>query len=300
MNNKYEYIDKTLQGLNQSSEAHFEWLVKIISFVAQQGADRDLPEIRYCDSHNICAFGKWLNGILKEERDDRSFLEEIQHQHINVHQICRRIVEDIDGGRPLAPTLSAFQEALLRFNASLNKYKTHLLQLRTSYDTLTGVPLRRILDESFNTVVKRHSDSGAYLLLLDVDHFKKVNDNYGHLTGDEVLHALAMMLEKNVRKYEPVYRYGGEEFIMLIYAVNEKEACAIAERVRKYVCDTPVRANGYDIRITFTAGLTRIHQGEILREVMERADTALYAGKQSGRNRCIFIDKAQRQRRILS
>ena len=260
MNNKYEYIDKTLKGLNQSSEAHFEWLVKIISFVAQQGVDSDLPEIQYRDSHNLCAFGKWLNGILDEERDDRSFLEEIQHQHVNVHQICRRIVDD----------------------------------------TWTGVPLRRILDESFKTVVKRHSDSGAYLLLLDVDHFKKVNDNYGHLTGDEVLHALAMMLEKNVRKYEPVYRYGGEEFIMLIYAVNEKEACAIAERVRKYVCNTPVRANGYDIRITFTAGLTRINQGEILREVMERADTALYSGKQSGRNRCIFIDKAQRQRRILS
>src|SRR5690606_40017713 len=79
------------------------------------------------------------------------------------------------------------------------------------------------------------NDAGLYLLLLDIDHFKKVNDNYGHLTGDAVLRSLALHLEDNVRRSESVYRYGGEEFIILLQAKNDREDSEIAELLPRVI-----------------------------------------------------------------
>jgi len=133
--------------------------------------------------------------------------------------------------------------------------------------------------------------SGLYLLLLDIDHFKKVNDNYGHLNGDIVLRSLALNISNNIRRSESMYRYGGEEFIVLLHATHDDEAVIIAERLRRDIARLETIAGEHIIRITFTGGLTRIHQGEVLREVLERADIALYTGKKSGRNCTQLINR---------
>jgi diguanylate cyclase len=143
----------------------------------------------------------------------------------------------------------------------------HLLQRRTSYDALTGLPLRRVLDESFDNTVSEFAADGLYLLLLDIDHFKKINDNYGHLIGDDVLRAFALQLEDGTRRNEPVYRYGGEEFIILLHATCDKEASIIAKRLRESVAATDIKTADHRIHITFSAGLSRIHAGESLHEV---------------------------------
>lgn len=134
-------------------------------------------------------------------------------------------------------------------------------------------------------------DAGLYLLLLDVDHFKKINDNYGHLTGDAVLRSLALNLENNIRRAECVYRYGGEEFIILLQAGSDREATEAAERIRRVIAASEAVEGDHRVKITFSSGLTRVNRGEALREVMERADVALYKGKQSGRNCTILINK---------
>lgn len=286
---EYQNIDATLVGLNQSSDAHFKWLVNLLYFVANK--NEQFPEITNLNAHAHCEFGVWLSKILKEERDDKSYLLDINKQHKNIHQKCRELMEALACDNGSEAYFNNFSNSLLAFNQSLALYKTHLLQRRTSYDALTGLPLRRILDESFDNTLSTFVKSGLYLFLVDIDHFKKINDNYGHLTGDDVLRSFAVLLESGTRKCEPVYRYGGEEFIILIHASSDRDACKLAERLRALIASTEINAGENVIKITFSGGLTKIWAKETLHEVLERADSALYQGKQTGRNRCIYVDR---------
>ncbi len=289
MNRKFKEIDETVRSLNQSTDAHFRWLVKILRFIDSRNVD--LPEISSDEAHLHCEFGHWLNTRLLEEREDTNFLLDINKKHIRVHQACRNLISAIEQQRQTNDVFTLFEESLLAFTEALTHYKVHLLQLRTSYDALTGLPLRRILDESFASMNKELGADGLYLLLLDIDHFKKVNDNYGHLNGDIVLRSLALNISNNIRRSESMYRYGGEEFIVVLHASNDQDALAIAERLRRDIARLETIAGEHLIRVTFTGGLTRIHEGESLREVLERADIALYTGKKSGRNCSQLINR---------
>ncbi len=289
MNRKFKEIDDTVRSLNQSTDAHFRWLVKILRFIDSRNID--LPEISSDEAHLHCEFGHWLNTRLLEEREDTNFLLDINKKHIRVHQACRNLISAIEQQRQTNDVFTLFEKSLLAFTEALTHYKVHLLQLRTSYDALTGLPLRRILDESFASMNKELGADGLYLLLLDIDHFKKVNDNYGHLNGDIVLRSLALNISKNIRRSESMYRYGGEEFIVVLHASNDQDAVAIAERLRRDIARLETIAGEHLIRVTFTGGLTRIHEGESLREVLERADIALYTGKKSGRNCSQLINR---------
>jgi len=289
VNRKFKEIDDTVRSLNQSTDAHFRWLVKILRFIDSRNVD--LPEISSDEAHLHCEFGHWLNTCLLEEREDTNFLLDINKKHIRVHQACRNLISAIEQQRQANDVFNLFEESLLAFTEALTHYKVHLLQLRTSYDALTGLPLRRILDESFASMNKELGADGLYLLLLDIDHFKKVNDNYGHLNGDIVLRSLALNISNNIRRSESMYRYGGEEFIVVLHASNDQDAVAIAERLRRDIARLETIAGEHLIRVTFTGGLTRIHEGESLREVLERADIALYTGKKSGRNCSQLINR---------
>jgi len=289
VNRKFKEIDETVRSLNQSTDAHFRWLVKILRFIDSRNID--LPEISSDEAHLHCEFGHWLNTRLLEEREDTNFLLDINKKHIRVHQACRNLISAIEQQRQANDVFNLFEESLLAFTEALTHYKVHLLQLRTSYDALTGLPLRRILDESFASMNKELGADGLYLLLLDIDHFKKVNDNYGHLNGDIVLRSLALNISNNIRRSESMYRYGGEEFIVVLHASNDQDAVAIAERLRRDIARLETIAGEHLIRVTFTGGLTRIHEGESLREVLERADIALYTGKKSGRNCSQLINR---------
>jgi len=289
VNRKFKEIDETVRSLNQSTDAHFRWLVKILRFIDSRNVD--LPEISSDEAHLHCEFGHWLNTRLLEEREDTNFLLDINKKHIRVHQACRNLISAIEQQRQANDVFNLFEESLLAFTEALTHYKVHLLQLRTSYDALTGLPLRRILDESFASMNKELGADGLYLLLLDIDHFKKVNDSYGHLNGDIVLRSLALNISNNIRRSESMYRYGGEEFIVVLHASNDQDALAIAERLRRDIARLETIAGEHLIRVTFTGGLTRIHEGESLREVLERADIALYTGKKSGRNCSQLINR---------
>ena len=292
MNRKFRDIDATVRGLNSATDAHFKWLVKVLRFIASR--DGELPEITCSDAHHHCEFGHWLNGKLLEEREDKNFLLDINKKHIVVHYACRIMIQEIIENKQPVDAYEDFENALLAFTESLTLYKVHLLQLRTSYDALTGLPLRRVLDESFGSMNEELSDDGLYLMLLDVDHFKKVNDDYGHLNGDIVLRSLATWLDDHIRVSESVYRYGGEEFIILLQAADDQQAIAVAERLRRQIAEMEIVAGEYIINVTFTSGLTRIKYGEPLREAIERADLALYKGKNSGRN-CTMLINTQRE-----
>jgi diguanylate cyclase (GGDEF)-like protein len=131
------------------------------------------------------------------------------------------------------------------------------------------------------------------LLLVDVDHFKKVNDTYGHLTGDEVLRALATELRRQVRDSDLVGRFGGEEFVILLPNASPEEACRIAERLRRGAGLVQIPASGAAVGITISVGVAASggHDRDLF-ELLAAADLALYRAKDTGRDRVCLYDPA--------
>ena len=136
------------------------------------------------------------------------------------------------------------------------------------------------------------------MLLFDIDRFKLVNDNYGHLVGDSVLRTLASNLSVWTRYDETPYRYGGEEFVIIIRTKTDEQACRAGLRICQLVADNPINYPDGELSITVTAGITQAQQGEPLDVVIGRADRAMYRGKQTGRNRCMFMGKDQQITRV--
>ncbi len=125
--------------------------------------------------------------------------------------------------------------------------------------------------------------------MLDLDHFKNVNDAHGHLAGDLVLQDIARRLCRKLRAYDRLGRYGGEEFLIVVPATNERELCELAERIRVSTESEPVPTELINFRITFSVGAALAKPGDRSKaKLIAAADAALYEAKKSGRNRIVF------------
>ncbi len=176
----------------------------------------------------------------------------------------------------LSSLLSPLHNALMYYQAI-----TH-----STVDPLTGVKNRSTFDSSISremSLAKRH-DSPFAMIVLDIDNFKGINDRFGHLFGDCVLRDVAQTITHQVRDSDMVYRYGGEEFVILLSNTCEKGAQQLAERIRKAIAALECTYNGNSSRITASQGIACLHADDQESSLFERADKALYAAKNNGRN----------------
>jgi diguanylate cyclase (GGDEF)-like protein len=155
-------------------------------------------------------------------------------------------------------------------------------------DALTTIYTRRYFLERFEEEIKRaqaHKGKMAFLML-DVDHFKMINDQYGHLTGDEVLKQVATIIKESIREIDIAGRYGGEEFCVVLPDTDSPAAIMVAERIRKAVEKKVIKAYDATLRITISIGVAAFpSDGKIAEELMDKADWALYRAKSQGRNK---------------
>lgn len=164
-----------------------------------------------------------------------------------------------------------------------------------SRDSLTQCWNRRMIDELFDSTLAeaRRKETPICVMMVDIDHFKAINDNYGHAIGDTALQHMVAILNQNLREYDQVGRYGGEEFIVVLPTTDRDSAWGIAERVRSAVEYQPtILKDGREISMTVSIGLALFdpQRDPDRRSLMERADQALYKAKRSGRNRIIVAD----------
>ena len=135
------------------------------------------------------------------------------------------------------------------------------------------------------------------LLVIDIDHFKKYNDTYGHLAADEVLSRLASIFVESVRSCDYVARYGGEEFMFLLPETGPKEGMQAAERIRSRVAEETFGSSGESIAVTVSLGVASYPKdGSDPEAIMKKADTALYKAKESGRNRVVLAGKTPKKK----
>ena len=172
-----------------------------------------------------------------------------------------------------------------RLNASMAR-----LEILASHDYLTGLLNRRALYSRLKEEIQRAARgvSPVSIAWLDIDHFKKVNDEYGHLVGDEALIHLARIIEQDSRGYDWAARWGGEEFLLVLPGNSMRDAKAVAERVCTRVATSQIRIeNGKTMKITVSVGVASTENGDThsLDDLLQRADAALFEAKRHGRNR---------------
>ncbi|AOE50736.1 GGDEF domain-containing protein [Kangiella sediminilitoris] len=173
---------------------------------------------------------------------------------------------------------------LFVIRGKVQKIKQTALERKAQTDRLTGLHNREFLEQRY--VNYQSGKAHIALLLLDVDHFKSINDNYGHLAGDEVLIELAKLLSDNIRKTDTLARWGGEEFAVLCPATDPEHANIFAEKLRSMVAS---HSFSKPETITCSIGLSCSHHNEPLKSLFARADKALYESKNSGRNKVTYL-----------
>jgi len=164
------------------------------------------------------------------------------------------------------------------------------LLFRATHDNLTGISNRGVIMDTMRRERSRQERGGSAfaIVMADIDHFKYVNDTYGHLAGDAVLQEVARCMTNLIRPYDAVGRYGGEEFLIVVPSSDAMGALGLAERIRKGIEATAIVAEGAQITITASFGVAVSTPGQLLdpQEMLRLADDALYRAKANGRNRC--------------
>ncbi|HQA25355.1 MAG TPA: GGDEF domain-containing protein [Candidatus Competibacteraceae bacterium] len=161
------------------------------------------------------------------------------------------------------------------------------LEKKASIDPLTKLLNRNYLQKIYDHKMEENESDHLAILLGDIDYFKKINDNYGHNVGDDVLKKVAVLLGSNVRKNDFVFRYGGEEFLLIVTFSEVCQLMEYAERLRKAVETTEID----NIKITISFGVSFAKKGQSIDKVLLSADTALYKAKSFGRN-CVVLSDA--------
>jgi diguanylate cyclase (GGDEF)-like protein len=173
------------------------------------------------------------------------------------------------------------------------KFTLELLHNQSIKDPMTGLFNRRYLENIINPIINAalRRDEKVAFLMVDIDYFKKVNDTYGHDTGDKVLKTLAKILQESVRKSDIVIRYGGEEFLILLQNIkDEKDAFEVAEKIRKKLEQTEIKTDKGTIRKTTSIGIAIFPQHcKKSWECIKAADSALYEAKKTGRNKVVIF-----------
>jgi diguanylate cyclase len=218
-----------------------------------------------------------LNVIQERLRDNRSD---------NV-----RLVENFEHRIDLLTTkIGSMEQETASLKESVQKARTEAFT-----DALTGLHNRHAFDCKLEEEFARWNRYGFPLsmIIVDVDHFKKVNDTYGHLAGDKVLHVIGAHLKKATRNVDFPARYGGEEFVVLLPEVDLKGAKIVAEKIRQAVEEKPFRSGDNRVNITVSCGVASFRKDDARKTPFERADEALYLAKRGGRNRCCSEDQVK-------
>jgi two-component system cell cycle response regulator len=191
-------------------------------------------------------------------------------------------------------------KARLRTGHRILELEDHLVEARESmrfqatHDLLTSLWNRGVIVElmSHEIMRSRRERSCTAVMMCDIDHFKSVNDQFGHAVGDEVLREVARRLHNSVRSYDMVGRYGGEEFLVALNKCNPGSAVSRAENLREKIASRPIQTADKPVSVTISIGLALSSEfaQSTLEEIMHQADMALYAAKAAGRN-CVRVAK---------
>lgn len=274
-------------------ENHLLWLEELI--IAIKHLDkRDCPEI---DSR-ICSFGRWLSGKGKQIIANRSKYKHMLKQHEALHHIAYKIrsfLEEKNFDYHIFMTYLEKAELIsLDIGTELAMIDNSIMITKSKKDKLTGALNRNLMERVFKHQyeIALATTKPFVVAMCDLDDFKRVNDTYGHLAGDEILKGFASIAFSSLRASDIMIRFGGEEFVFLIPAVRIEKGIEIFEKIRKKFEAFVYRSKDGDVRATVSIGVAEVVPAEGEKEsdlrvedIIRLADEKMYLAKRSGKNR---------------
>jgi diguanylate cyclase (GGDEF)-like protein len=233
-----------------------------------------------------CEFAEWLKDSLIDLVNDKNIIKEIESLHEKFHLIAQKILKGKDNFTKVL-LLRDLEDASLKLIYLLNKIYTENLSHIAIYDKLTQVYNRILLDSILYKLAKyskRHK-LPISIIMLDIDNFKGINDTYGHLEGDRVLKVVASIIKSSIRESDYIFRYGGEEFLILLPNTDINGAVVVGEKIRRNIENFDFCL---DRKITISCGIKQIENFDNPYLDIEQADKYLYVAKKTGKNRCIY------------
>ncbi len=241
------------------------------------------------DAHHHCRFGKWYYSTKNTSLCSLTGFVDLEEQHKQVHVHARNLLLARQNGEPVTAVMyDNFTEVVHVFRNSVQNIQYDIASEVCTLDQLTGVWNRYVMTYRLaqqNELVRRYKRKST-IALLDIDHFKKVNDQYGHLIGDAVLKNVVNYISEQVRESDSIFRYGGEEFLILFAETPMEPALHTLERLRSEIKNiTTVSDTGDDINVSVSIGVAELDGQQSEREALEFADKALLIAKETGRDR---------------
>lgn len=280
-------LQQVLTQLDQALYNHQQWHNDLIRTLACR-----LP----CDKHDTvpesykeCRFGQWYYNCKSEPIKTHPGFIAIGDAHQRMHQLVGQILLNLNTSNSITPLdYDNFANALERLRLEIYGLKNEIEILLYNRDPLTmtinRVTMLPVLREQQE--LSRRQLQTCCIAMVDIDLFKKVNDQYGHIVGDKVLTILARYLIEHLRPYDKIFRFGGEEFLICIQQVNLPQAFEMVDRLREEIAAMPFDVGLQEpIHISISCGVTLLDTNTAIEQSIDYADKALYLAKTNGRNR---------------
>jgi len=287
-------IFTTIRSLDTGIVNHEAWISEVHqSLICGHGHSNsdDLCE----DAHCRCKFGQWLYSSETDPiRDlDGFFLVEVKHQQM--HTVARNILLKKSNKQDISEVeYTEFTAQTVAFKLDVRNLQYSLMSQVCVIDHLTGAWNRYAMYSKLNQEKERLVRSGhpSIICMMDLDHFKRINDNYGHKVGDQVLRAVTDFCGTILRKYDSIYRYGGEEFLFCLPDAEMDEVRDVIERLRESLGQLPIElGNGEILSVTASFGLAALSKESSVEDTIQAADHALFCAKAKGRDQvCCWED----------
>jgi len=281
-------LRRMLGQLEQAAREHALWLENVLRTIVCRlpCSPGDLAG----DAHRHCRFGQWYYGRASTELHDQSLFASMAIEHERLHRIAGRVLSEATGNGLL--TRESFDELVgtsARLRLALDALRHEIQGSLRDSDALTGAYGRaQLLPElrERRELAKRHVQH-CCIAFMDVDHLKTINDTHGHAVGDLILTGAIEYVMQHLRPYDKIFRYGGDEFLLLLPGTGLADAEHLIERIRQGFGRVPfvISAGGLPIHATASFGLALLDPDLVVEESIDRADKAVLLAKVTGRNR---------------
>ena len=273
----------------QYYEAHLNWLSALAKHIKNFEKD-DFPQL----DDTKCEFGQWLDKDAKKLIQNNSKLKSLKQLHKNLHMFAKKIFLNLKTSEyhVLISYLEKCELISLSIGTELTLVDNIQMNKKMTKDNLTGALNRNSMELIFKTQYEfSYATGNSFVIAMcDLDYFKNINDTYGHVVGDKMLRFFVQTVKKHIRNSDIIIRYGGEEFIVILSAIQKKEGFKVLENIRQAFEAAALCVEEQKIQATVSMGATSItpdkdYKHTFLEEYVMIADKMLYYAKENGRNR---------------
>ena len=283
-----QQLQSVISQIDQAISSHDRWykqlLRVLIARIPPESVDLS-PE-----AHLRCQFGKWYTSSMADFFRGHPAFVSLGDAHQQMHDCARTLCQQVVDDMPVSlDGWERFDEKVEGVRLEFQALRREFVEMAQNLDPLTEALNRSSLlsDLRAQQALLMRSGTPCALIMIDLDHFKRVNDVHGHAAGDAVLVSVVQCLKTMLRPYDRIYRYGGEEFLLCMPSTTPEQARQVAERMRATVSTQKVHLNHTDsaLQITASFGIAPLLSYGTVEESIDHADKAMYRAKTAGRDR---------------